>query len=86
MLTVSYFCTATELRFLNDTNNEPTNDEYSKEKSEYWHFKAVEFSCLYLPGTCPIIKHYINSYTKHYVSTLEKIVNLFSKYISLKMK
>lgn len=70
MLTVSYFCIATEIRFLKD--NKDITDH-----SEYWHYKAVEIACTYLPASCPIVKHYISSYDKHYSSILQIIVNTF---------
>ena len=71
MLTVAYFCLATEIRFFKDNNI--VDIEYKNEDSEYWHFKAVELACLYLPSTCPIVKHYVSSYQKHY-SNLATIV------------
>jgi hypothetical protein len=64
MLTVAYFCIATELRFLSsDKNNCKTN-------GEFYHYKAVEFASLFLPVSCPIVKHYIYSYYKHYGNDL----------------
>ena len=78
MLTVSYFCLATEIRFLNEeiklsTPLSKKNNEYSPTFSEFHHSQAVEFSCLYLPSTCPIVKHYISSYYKHYGNNLQVI-------------
>ena len=67
MLTVAYFCIATELRFLSpDKGNNITN-------GEFYHFKAVEFASLFLPVSCPIVKHYIVSYYKHYGNDMEII-------------
>ncbi len=67
MLTVAYFCIATELRFLSiDKNNYKTN-------GEFYHYKAVEFSSIFLPVSCPIVKHYIVSYYKHYGNDMEII-------------
>ena len=67
MLTVAYFCIATELRFLSpDKLNNKTN-------GEFYHYKAVEFSSLFLPVSCPIVKHYIVSYYKHYGNDMEII-------------
>ena len=60
MLTVSYFCIATELRLLSPNKNN------KKLNGEYFHYKAVEFSSLFLPVSCPIVKHYVISYYKHY--------------------
>ena len=67
MLTVAYFCIATELRFLSpDKQNAKTN-------GEFYHYKAVEFASLFLPVSCPIVKHYIFSYYKHYGNDLSVI-------------
>lgn len=67
MLTVAYFCIATELRFLSpDKQNSKTN-------GEFYHYKAVEFASLFLPVSCPIVKHYIFSYYKHYGNDLNVI-------------
>lgn len=67
MLTVAYFCIATELRYLAaDKGNNKTN-------GEFYHFKAVEFSSLFLPVSCPIVKHYIVSFYKHYGQDMEVI-------------
>ena len=60
MLTVAYFCISTELRLLSSNKNN------KKVNGEYFHFKAVEFSSMFLPVSCPIVKHYILSYYKHY--------------------
>ena len=56
MFTVSYFSIANELRFLNNKND----------NGAYYHSKTVEISCLLLPSSCPIVKHYINTYYKYY--------------------
>ena len=67
MLTVAYFCIATELRFLSpDKGNNKIN-------GEFYHFKSVEFASLFLPVSCPIVKHYILSYYKHYGNDMEII-------------
>ena len=82
MLTVAYFCIATEIRFLEMSKNNSTiiptiTNLQPNDKSELWHSKAVEFSCLYLPSICPLVKHYISSYHKHYTSILSIIVNIY---------
>jgi hypothetical protein len=76
MLTVSYFCLATEIRFLKDENPKGKSNicgEYSNQYSEFWHANSVEYACSYLPCTCPIVKHYISSYHKHYGNNLQII-------------
>ena len=67
MLTVSYFCVASELRFLSpDKSNNKTN-------GEFYLYKAVEFASFFLPVSCPIVKHYIVSYYKYYGNDMEII-------------
>ena len=61
MFTVSYFSIANELRFLNNKNDNGT----------YYHSKAVEISCLFLPSSCPIVKHYVNTYYKYYANNIQ---------------
>ena len=67
MLTVAYFCIATELRLLSP------NKTNKKINGEYYHYLAVEFSSLFLPVSCPIVKHYIFSYYKHYGQDMDII-------------
>ena len=67
MLTVAYFCIATELRLLSPNKNS------KKLNGEYFHYKAVEFSSLFLPVSCPIVKHYVLSYYKHYGQDMDII-------------
>ena len=67
MLTVSYFCIAMEMNQLSsDKNNKKLN-------GEFFHNQAVFFSSLYLSVSCPIVKHYINSYYKHYGKDLDVV-------------
>ena len=77
MLTVAYFCIATELRLLSPNKNN------KKINGEYFHYLAVEFSSLFLPVSCPIVKHYIFSYYKHYGQDLDIIPE--GKIIDLKI-
>ena len=67
MLTVAYFCISTELRLLSSNKNN------KKLNGEYFHYKAVEFSSLFLPVSCPIVKHYILSYYKYYGQDMDII-------------
>ncbi len=89
MLSISYFCIATEFRYVDnksDTNlangilnansniNKLKND-FVSDKGEFWHSKAVELASTYLPFKCPLVKHYITSYHKHYTNCMEAIVS-----------
>lgn len=71
MLTVGFFSISNELRFLHSNTDE----------GPYYHSKALEISCLYLPSTCPIIKHYVTSYIKAYGNgnQLSQLDVLFNK-------
>ena len=74
LLSVSYFCVGTELRFLcqkvvpkKGQVAAPEEDEkqqpvYTKSDSEMWHGKALETSCTFLPSECPLVSHIIMSY------------------------
>ena len=67
MLTVSYFSIAMEMKQLSpEQNNKKIN-------GEFFHYLAIFFSDLYLPVSCPIVKHYINSYYKYYEKDLDII-------------
>ena len=60
MLSVAYFCLATELRHL-------SKDKYNKKTNgEYYLFNAINLAILFLPVSCPIIRHFILTYHKHY--------------------
>lgn len=56
MLTVAFFSIANELRFINN----------KADNGAYYHSKAVEIACCFLPCSCPIVKHYVNTYCKYY--------------------
>ena len=71
MLTVAYFCIATELRFI--SNNSSNNSCNDKTNGKFYHSKAIEFASLFLPVSCPIVKHYIFSYYKHYGNDMDVI-------------
>ena len=66
-LSVSYFCIAMEMyQLAADKNNKKIN-------GEFYLRQACNLSNLYLPVSCPIIKHYINSYYKYYEKDLDII-------------
>ena len=83
LLTVSYFCVGTELRFLNNNNDEDhktakskkTENEKKKlkELSEMWHAQALEASARFLPSECPLVSHVITNYQKHHSPALTTI-------------
>ncbi len=79
LLSVSYFCVGTELRFLSSTKEpekkpsfppKPPQPKYTKLDSEMWHAKALENSCTFLPSECPLVSHIIMSYQKHHSPAL----------------
>lgn len=66
-LSASYFCVAMELyQLASDKNNKKINGEFFLKQ-------ACNLSDLYLPVSCPILKHYINSYYKYYEKDLDII-------------
>lgn len=69
ILTVCYFCMSTEMRFLLHSRGKYLKPEVKEEReneSEYWHAKALEISCTFLPSECPLLKHILLSYQKHH--------------------
>jgi hypothetical protein len=69
ILTVSYFCMSTEMRFLLQLRGSYMKEEIKKGKeleSEYWHTKALEISCTFLPSECPLLNHILLRYQKHH--------------------
>lgn len=73
LLSVSYFCVGTELRFLSGNNSDnkkkpslidlhATDLSYSKADSEMWHAMALEAAGTFLPSECPLVSHIIVSY------------------------
>lgn len=53
---------------------DPTFDPAIKQKeSEYWHAKALEMACTFLPGECPLLNHINLSYQKHFAPVKQAI-------------
>lgn len=65
ILTVSYFCMSTEMRFLLQSRANFLKPEVKRDReleSEYWHAKALEIACTFLPSECPLLNHVLLSY------------------------
>jgi hypothetical protein len=74
LLSVSYFCVGTELRFLSSTKEQKpskavygeiasdSDSKITKADSEMWHAMALETSGTFLPSECPLVSHVIMSY------------------------
>ena len=60
MLTVSYYCLSKELRYLSKDKND------NNINGEYYLYRAVHLSLIFLPVSCSIVSHYINAYYKNY--------------------
>ena len=84
LLSVSYFCVGTELRFLSTTKEtKPTKNIYgesmnkeekvTKADSEKWHAMALETCGTFLPSECPLVSHIIMSYQKHHSPAMTTI-------------
>ena len=67
LLCVAYFCVSTEMRFIIQQRElvSPLKETREKE-SEYWHAKALELACSFLPSECPLLNHILISYQKHH--------------------
>lgn len=87
MMSVAYFCKATEIRFLTEKNLNQCNksseqiildhDSNKTDNGEFWHCLALKLSCEYLPCSSPIVKHYMSSYSKHFGCNMQDIVSYF---------
>ena len=75
LVSVSYFCIATEMRFLmqkqastgSGNGTTTTMSNVSKKDSEAFHAKALHITSLFLPSECPLVNHVISSYKKNYL-------------------
>ena len=73
-LAISYFCVSTELRFLVNLKDNPNVDPVQvRAESEFWHGKALEISCTFLPSESPLVSHIYSSYKKHHAPVNETI-------------
>jgi hypothetical protein len=73
-LAVSYFCVSTELRFLvNLKENASVDPIQVKAESEYWHGKALDIACTFLPSESPLVSHIFSSYKKHHAPVSQVI-------------
>lgn len=85
LLSVSYFCVGTELRFLSkqtnkaqkqvmdDPDESPESKKYLLEDSEMWHAMALETCGTFLPSECPLVSHMIISFQKHHSPSMTAI-------------
>lgn len=76
ILTVSYFCMSTEMRFLLQSRANYLKPEVKRDReleSEFWHAKALEMACTFLPSECPLLNHVLLSYQKHHDPSLQPI-------------
>jgi len=75
LLVVSYFCISTEKRFLSQELTGENAKTILKE-SEFYHAKALEIACCFLPTDCPLVAHVYMSYQKHHSVVRDVIVFL----------
>ena len=74
LLAVSYFCYSTEIRFIIQMKEDLAFDAALKQKeSEFWHAKALEIACTFLPTECPLLNHINLSYQKHFAPVKQTI-------------
>lgn len=54
---------STELRFLVSSKEKLLIDPYQvKAESEFWHGKALDIACSFLPSESPLVTHILSSY------------------------
>jgi hypothetical protein len=56
LISVSYFCIATEMRFL---ALKQAGSKIVKKDSEMYHAKALHISSVFLPKDCPLVLHIV---------------------------
>lgn len=79
-LAVSYFWVSTELRFIVQMKEDTSIDPAAKRKeSEYFHGKALEISCSFLPSEWPLVNHILMSYQKHHAPS-QQVINENEEY------
>ena len=61
MTVVSNFCIATEIRFLSSSSS-----KYPGQEAKIWHKRALEIGSSFLPSSCPLLHHIMNSYVRNY--------------------
>lgn len=61
MTVVSHFCIATEIRFLSSSTT-----KYQSQEAKIWHKRALEIGTSFLPSSCPLLHHIMNSYVRNY--------------------
>ena len=73
LLSVSYFCVSTEMRFILQSREQYLSSPVKRtreQESEFWHAKALEIACSFLPSECPLLNHILLSYQKHHDPSL----------------
>jgi len=65
LISVAYFCIATEMRFI--IQKQKQQKSLQKKDSEMYHAKALHISSLFLPKECPLVQHITQSYNKNYL-------------------
>lgn len=87
LISVAYFCIATEMRFLmQKRRGSSQQSSVSKKDSEMYHAKALHISSLFLPGDCPLVQHISQSYNKNYLKDKPKEFKLEAFLDSLGVK
>jgi len=74
LISASYFCASTEKRFLAQDNGGKLGP--IGQQSEFWHGKALEIACCFLPPDCPLTQHIFISYQKHH-SVIQNCIVFF---------
>jgi len=75
LVVCSYFSISTEKRFLAE---EKVYTNLTFKKSEFFHAKSLEITCLFLPSESPLYSHILMSYQKHHSPMNQAIVKIIS--------
>lgn len=67
LISASYFCIATEMRYIIQKQPNKSSTGVMKKDSEMYHAKALHISSLFLPRECPLVQHVQQSYVRNYL-------------------
>ena len=81
LITSSYFCIATEIRFI--LQKEILNAKnITKKDSEAFHAKALHIALLFLPEDCPLSQYISQTYCKNYLQPKLKLQKQRNAYLT----
>ena len=84
LITSSYFCVATEIRFILSKEIADMKN-ITKKDAENYHAKALHIAALFLPLDCPLSQYIRQTYEKNYLQPKLKLVKQRNAFITQKL-